>query len=262
MENSIGEITIHKINDIILWQRIKGIQLKDPLLAIVGDVSEREAVLFGGNLWKWRSQTYINDKNFRNFDDLINKIILYLATNSPRSRLTVDCEPVYTGMNESVIKAAYFDKVFTFDSNASLSLKIKNKDNGALKTVPMLLKGTYYKANIDGLIPGKYSFTVTEKREKLSRSGLFRVLNFNVEQQFLTTNYKKLYRFAKNTGGKLYFPSEVEDLLQNLLDNNLFSPTQKIIKKVVSLIDFKLLLGLIIFAFSVEWFIRKYNGLI
>ena len=262
LENNIGEITIHKINDIILNQRIKGIQLKDPLLAIVGDVSEREAVLFGENLWKWRSQSYRNDKNFRNFDDLINKIILYLATNSPRARLSIDYEPIYTGVNKAIIKASYFDKVFIFDPNASLSLKIKNKDNGTSKALPMLLKGNQYKANIDGLIPGKYSFTITEKREKLSKSGLFRVLDFDVEQQFSATNYKKLYRFAQNTGGKLYFPSEGEDLLQNLLDNNRFSPTQKIIKKVVSLIDFKLLLGLIISVFSAEWFIRKYNGLI
>ena len=262
LENSLGEITINKINDIILSQRIKGIQLKDPLLAIVGGISEREAVLFGENLWKWRSQSYRNDKNFRNFDDLISKIILYLATNKPKARLSIDYEPIYTGIDEAIIKASYFDKAFIFDSNASLSLKIKNKDNGISKAMPMLLKGAHYEANIGDLIAGKYSFTVREKREKLSKNGVFKVLDFDVEQQFSATNYKKLNRLAQNTGGKLYFPSEAEDLLQYLLDDNRFSPMQKSKKKVVSLIDFRLLLGLIIFVFSAEWFIRKYNGLI
>ena len=40
-----------------------------------------------------------------------------------------------------------------------------------------------------------------------------------------------------------------------------YVPTQKSKQIVVPLIDFKFLLGLIIAALSLEWFIRKYNGL-
>jgi hypothetical protein len=56
-------------------------------------------------------------------------------------------------------------------------------------------------------------------------------------------------------------PSEVSLLIEDLLQDDRFLPTQKSELIVVSLIEFKWLLALIAVALTAEWFIRKYNGL-
>ncbi|MGJ8737067.1 VWA domain-containing protein, partial [Zobellia laminariae] len=122
LQSSLGDIILNGKNDILLTQRIKGVNLKEPLLAVFEGNEKRDAVLFGENIWKWRMQAYRNTQSFKNFDDLVGKLVLYLATNKSRQRLTLDYENIYAGSNETRISATYFDKAFAFDANADIIL--------------------------------------------------------------------------------------------------------------------------------------------
>ncbi|WP_276166880.1 vWA domain-containing protein [Zobellia alginiliquefaciens] len=262
LQSSLGDIVLHGKNDILLTQKIKGVDLNQPLLAVFEANGKRDAALFGENIWKWRVQTYGNLQSFQNFDDLIGKLVLYLATNKSRQRLTLDYENVYAGSNEARISATYFDKAFVFDANAEIVLKLKKSKTKAVTEVPMLLKGSYYEADLSNLQAGTYDFSATVKKDNLSKTGSFTILDFDVEKQFLATNDTKLNRLAENTGGRLFYPNQNSDLIQTLSNDNRFLPTQKNKQNVVSLIDFRLLLGLMVIALAAEWFLRKYNGLI
>ncbi|MEP4884349.1 MAG: VWA domain-containing protein, partial [Maribacter dokdonensis] len=82
------------------------------------------------------------------------------------------------------------------------------------------------------------------------------------ENQFVSSDYLKLEKLATNSGGKLYYPSQIDELISDLEENDTYVPTEKSTENIVSLIDFEILLAIIVFAFASEWFIRKYNGLI
>ena len=97
---------------------------------------------------------------------------------------------------------------------------------------------------------------------RVSASGNFQVLEYNVEQQFLNADIDKLKLLASNSKGKAYFSSELSKLVESLLTDNRYATIQKSTKNIVPLIDWKYLLGLITLSLFVEWFIRKYNGLI
>ncbi|WKX76095.1 VWA domain-containing protein [Zobellia laminariae] len=153
LQSSLGDIILNGKNDILLTQRIKGVNLKEPLLAVFEGNEKRDAVLFGENIWKWRMQAYRNTQSFKNFDDLVGKLVLYLATNKSRQRLTLDYENIYAGSNETRISATYFDKAFAFDANADIILKLKNSETKSDTEVPMLLKGNYYEADLSNLAP-------------------------------------------------------------------------------------------------------------
>jgi len=261
LKNNLGEIVLNTRGDVLLNQKIKGVELKEPLLVFFGTNTQREAVLFGENSWKWRIQSFRNERDFKNFDDFIGKVMLYLATNKAKERLTLDYESVFEGSNKAKISATYFDETFVFDSNASISIKIKNADSEKITEMPMLLKGNYYESDLSNLTAGKYVFTVSVKNEKLSKSGSFTILDFDVEKQFLSTDDQKLSRLAENTKGALFSPSQTDELVNTLLENNRFLPTQKSKQNVVPLIDFRILLAILAIALAFEWFIRKYNGL-
>jgi hypothetical protein len=262
IETTLGELLITASYENIMSQRIKGVDLNEPLFAVLETNTGREAVLFGENVWKWRVQSFREDQEFKKFDDFISKVILFLANTKPRSRLAIDYENIYQGLNQATIKATYFDETFVFDGNATINILLTGIDNDIRRQLPMLLKAGYYETDIRTLPPGSYNFTVNVKDQNLSKSGKFTILDYDPEQQLLSSNYRKLYRLAQSTKASLYFPSQATKIVEDLISDNRFIPVRKSKQNVVSLIDFKILLGIIAAALAAEWFIRKYNGLI
>ena len=262
IETTLGELLITASYENMLSQRIKGVDLNEPLFTVLETNLRREAILLGENIWKWRIQSYRENQDFKKFDDFISKVILFLANSKPRSRLTLEYENIYQGLNEATIKATYFDETFVFDDNATINLVLNSIENNISREIPMLLKNGYYEADIRTLQSGDYSFTASVNDENLTKTGKFTILEYDLEQQLLSSNYEKLGRLAKGTNATLYFPSETSKFIEDINKDNRFVPIQKSKQNVVSLIDFKILLGIIAAALTAEWFIRKYNGLI
>jgi hypothetical protein len=156
----------------------------------------------------------------------------------------------------------FFNKNYEFDSNANITITLKNKITEAVKTLPFILKNTSYDVDISALEAGDYSFTVTVNKENISQSGELKILNYNVEQQFLNANVNKLKALADKNDGTAYFIDDISTLANDLITDSRFATIQKSTKKVVPLVDYKYLLLCIILALAAEWFIRKYNGLI
>ncbi|QBA64218.1 VWA domain-containing protein [Muriicola soli] len=259
---SLGEILITRPYESIIDQQIRGVTLEDPLLPVITYDNQRHAYLFGENIWKWRVQTYRNDQNFDNFDNFINKLILYLTSDGKRDRLSLDYEQLYNVVTEKKIKASFTDETYVFKKDATLNLRIKGADGDFSSEQTMLLNGNQYEASLGNLSEGDYTFTVTVEGENLQKEGRFTIEEFNVEQLYVSSNSDQLRQLSEGSGGELYFPDRLENLVGQLLNNSAYAPTQKSVENVVSLIDFKIMFALIILAFSSEWFIRKYNGLI
>lgn len=245
----------------LIQTKIQGRILQSPMLLALDDDNGKEVVLFGENIWKWRVQSYRNNQNFENFDNVLGKLMLYLSTSKGKNRLNIDYKSVYQGSTEARITAAYFDEAFVFDPNASISLKLNGKENGFSNETPMLVKGNFYEADLTNIPAGEYTFSITVKNENRSKTGSFTILDFDVEKQFSSTDFKKLNQLATDTGGQIYFPSEIDAFLENIINNKQFVPVQKGKENVVPLIDFWILLSIITAALTLEWFIRKYNGL-
>ncbi|AEM72131.1 hypothetical protein Murru_3110 [Allomuricauda ruestringensis DSM 13258] len=262
LNGTLGDIQLNKDNETVMFQQLQGVNLDKPLFTILTESNQKEAVLFGENLWRWRAQVYRNDQSFQKFDDFMGSLMVYLGSNRQRSRLELDYELVFDNASMAKIRASYFDESYQFDADANISIAIKGKDNDFSRVSPILLKGSFYEVDLSDLEAGEYNFTVTVQDENLNRSGTFRILDFNPEKQLVSANYKKLGRLAANNKGQLYFLDKLEDLRSDLSSSNEFLPVQKSRDNVVSLIDFRILLGLMVLSLAAEWFIRKYNGLI
>ena len=262
LETTFGELEIKTPNDIILEQYINGFATNSALLATTEENTIRTAILDGEGLWKWRAYSYLEEESFQNFDDFIGKIVQYLASNKKRSRLEVSHKTFYYNNRPVTITAQYFDKNYEFDKRATLIISLTNKKTKEKKVLPMLLNGNFYQVDLSGIDEGDYAFTVSVKNENLSRSGSFTLLDYNVEKQFLSPDVTKLTQVATNTNGKTFYPSEFEQFLNQLLTDNRFKPIEKVAEKTLPLIHWKMLLAIIASLLLIEWFVRKYNGLI
>lgn len=262
LQNNLGDITLKKNAEAILFQSIRGITLDKPLFTIIAENKQKEAILFGENLWKWRAQVYRNSKSFKSFDDFIGRLMIYLTSNNQRSRLELDFDFVFEDSSVAKVRASYFDESYAFDPNSNIKIEVKGQGNNFSRESPMLLKGSFFEADLSDLEAGEYTFTVTVQKENLKRSGSFKILDFNPEKQLISANHKKLKRLAESTNGKVYFPNTLDSLIEDLSTSNQYIPIQKSKQNVVSLIDFRVLLGFIVLTLALEWIIRKFNGLI
>lgn len=262
LQNNLGDIDLKKNGETILFQQIRGVDLDKPLFTIITENQQKEAVLFGENIWKWRAQVYRNSKSFKEFDDFIGKLMVYLASDNQKSRLELDFDLVFEDSSIAKIRASYFDESYNFDSNSNIIIEIDGKQNDFSREAPMLLKGSFFEIDLSDLDAGEYDFTVTVEGENQKRSGSFKILDFNPEKQTISSNYSKLEKLAVKTDGGIYFPNNMDLLIENLSGVEQYVPIQKSKQNVVSLIDFRVLLGIIVLTLSLEWFIRKYNGLI
>ncbi|MGK0430038.1 MAG: hypothetical protein ACJARX_001711 [Psychroserpens sp.] len=262
LKGTFGETSFTVTFETILYKTINGNEIDEPLLATFEINDKREALILGEGIWRWRAQAYLNENSFNTFDNFMGKLVQYLSTNKRRTRLNVNYESFYNGNDNVRITAQFFNKNYEFDNNANLTINLKNKDTEEVKSLPFVLKNTSYEVDLSSLEAGNYSFTVKVNNENVSKSGELKILDYNVEQQFLNANVNKLQTLANNSNGTSYFIDNISTLTYDLINDSRFATIQKSTKKVVPLIDWKYLLGLIALSLAGEWFIRKYNGLI
>ncbi len=262
LQTEFGTLVFMLPTETILFKTVNGIQLKEPLLLTYEVNQKRAAVLNGEGIWRWRAQSFLDDKSFVSFDNFIGNIIQYLDTNQKRGRLNVSYESFYSGNDNVIVTAQFFNKNYEFDDSANLEITLINKETKQSQTLPFILKQNSYQVDLSGMKADDYQFTVNSKNENFSKSGEFKILDFNVEQQFLNADVSKLEKLADNSQGKSHFIGETSTLVEQLIKDERFANIQIGFKNFVPLIDCKFLLAFIALSLSSEWFIRKYYGLI
>lgn len=262
LEHNFGVITAKNNVNTLLSARVRNVPVQNPILTFTENGSKREAYLLGENIWKWRLENHLNKKSFEDFDLFTDKIIQFLVSNASKKNLNVTYESFYNSGESIEITAEYFNKNYEFDEKAQLTIQVTNSKTKATKKYDLLKATNSYKVNLDGLEAGNYSFKVTEKQSNTSFSRSFEVLDFEIEKQFVNPDKNRLEQLATNTNGKVYYPNQIENLIQSLIDNKNYIPIQKETIKKSPLIDWIWLLVLAITALATEWFTRKYNGLL
>ncbi|WP_423818873.1 VWA domain-containing protein [Salinimicrobium sp. TIG7-5_MAKvit] len=262
LEGSFGDFNAPENLDVLLSREVQGVNTGTPLMGVTTAGDSKVAFLFGADIWRWRSVVFRETGSFEKFDDLIGKLVQFLASKDRQDRLLVQYEPLYHGTEEVIIAADYFDQSYIFDRRARLEIRVENAETGKQRQIPLLLNGSSYKVDLSSLPAGDYNFRVSAAGEGLSRSGSFRILDFEVEKQFGRANVEGLQQIADQRGGQVYFLQDFQQLKNDLLSNDSYATVQKSREKNVSLIDWKYLLGIIVLALGAEWFLRKYYGLI
>ncbi len=258
---AFGEIRFTSEADVALFQKIGTLHTEEPLIAAGETSGQRVLYVFGEGLWKWRAQSYRDEGGFQAFDNFIDKLVQYTASNKRKDRLEISYDSFYYGNSAIKITAQYFDKNYIFDGRAAITAVVVNKETKERYTAPFILKGNYYELDLSDKDAGDYSFIVTVEEQGLTRSGSFTIIPFEAEQQFLNADVAGLEELAKETQGELFTINKGDELIDLLVNDDRYLPIQKSTEKVVPLIDRKWLLGLVVLLLAIEWFLRKYYGL-
>jgi len=262
LSTEFGSININVPHETFVFKSINGIATQEPLWFTYENNARRSSVLLAENIWKWRMHSYREQQNFENFDALMAKMIQYLNIQNQIKRLVLNYESIYDGSQPLELSAQFFNKNYEPDPNAELNISLKETKSGRQFEYPMASDQNTYKINLNTLEPGIYKFEVSANQKSHRAFGSFEILNFNIEQQFINANVEQLEQLALHTEGTTFFDTQTNDLIAHLISDNRFTSIQKFTKKSVPLIDLKFWLLLLVSSLAIEWFIRKYNGLI
>lgn len=262
LESDFGNTTFLVPQETILYKTINGINTEESLLSTFEINNQKHALLNGEGIWRWRAQCYLNTDSFEGFDNFIGKFVQYLSSNKKRQRLSLDYKSFYNQNENIIVNAQFFNKNYEFDTNSNLQITYVNEETNVSKTLPLLLNNTSYRIDLSGIEPGDYNFSIKSNDEPISSSGNFTILAYNVEQQFLNADVTKLQSVATSTNAKSYFIDEYNTIISDLVSDERYATIQKSKRNRIPIIDWKYLLSLIALALSLEWCIRKYNGLI
>ncbi len=261
LQTQFGEVAISAMQKTVLHAKINGVSTNYPILALVEDNGLKRAIWDGEGFWKWRLAHFKANQSFTNFDTFIINLAQYLSSNEAIDRLTIAYDKSHYQNDKIQISANFVDENYTFDASKTLTLKLTNQQTKKVLNYQFLVADNQYKINIDGLPKGNYNFTVSVLGTKFKKHGSLSVLAYDIEKQFITANYNALKQVAQTNNTSIYLMANANDLITKLT-NDSTKPIQEEIVAKIPLIDWRWLLPLILLLFTVEWFIRKYTGLV
>ena len=121
---------------------------------------------------------------------------------------------------------------------------------------------TKYNLNAGVLDVGKYTFLAKVKGSEMFKKGSFDVKAIQLEQLHTVANHKLLHQLANTSGGALFFPNQTDKIVAaiNQGKNNYKRISTE--EKLKGIINIPWILLSLLSLISLEWFLRKYNGLI
>ncbi|MBE0422766.1 MAG: VWA domain-containing protein [Lutibacter sp.] len=256
IEDRFGEIGFSVPNQSLLFQKIGNIGTEKPLLATFENNGQKAAVLFGENSWRWRMNSFLDNKSFERLDGLIH----YLVSTDSKNRLSVTINPIYYANEIIEISASYVDENFNFDNRNKLWLTVSNEASKFSKKIPFSALNNRYAVELPIIPFGEYTYAVSVENKGHSVSGSFKILPFEIESQFTNANAQPLKKLANETKGLTFYNNQEQNLIDYLINENRFKSIQKNNVTKTPLVDWKWILGLIVFSLSLEWFTRKYYG--
>ncbi|MEM9050626.1 MAG: hypothetical protein AAGC47_01125 [Bacteroidota bacterium] len=257
-----GEWTLANSAEPMLKQRVGRIDTDDDLLVVNTIVGRKAATLIGEGIWRWRLSDYALNENHDVFDSFFTSLIQYLAVKEDKRLFRVNGPELAMENEELVFQAELYNASYEPINDVDVELVITGIEG---EEYPYFFTRTAeaYRIDIGTLPPGNYTYlaSVLKNGERLSDSGTFGVKPFALESARLRADFQTLNLISSNSGGELYYPAQVDELINQLEQGNeRLKPVSFSTEIFDSLLNFRWLFIVLLILLSGEWFLRKYLG--
>ena len=256
-----GEFVLNGQVVCLLNQKVGSIVSNNPVIIIQEFDSRKIAFIPAEGWWKWKLYDYSMNMNNEAFDELFAKISQYLILQQDKSLFRITYDKQYEENSDIIIRAALYNESYELINNKEVELRISDIDDNEY-VFQLSKEGNEYLLNIGVLPVGSYNFITKVKGSKLERSGAFDVKKIQLEQLNVVADHQILKKIATISGGKVFYKSEMNILAKEINNSDRNRRVIHSKEKLESLIDIPLILLNLLLVISLEWFLRKYNGLI
>ena len=247
---------------VLLKQKIGSVTTTFPLLAFNEADGRRSAVLAGEGLWRWNLAEYQEFGSHAAMEELFSQSIQYLTANANRQRFRAyAAKNVFDEGENVLLNAELYNDALQLVNAPDVNITLKN-NSGKSYSYLFSRAGQSYQLNAGVLPVGNYSYTANSKlgKQAFTAKGQFTIKALNLESRQSTANHQLLYSIAKQSGGKMLQPVQINQLASLIRKNENIKTIVYDDQRYSDLIDSKWLFVLILALLSTEWFLRKREG--
>jgi hypothetical protein len=261
LQTSFGKYTLQIGSEVVIAQKV-GMQVTTKPIILINEKNGRKlAFITAEGFWKWKLYDYANTKNNLAFDELFSKLTQYLVLQEDKSKFRIDYKKQFAQTSNIYFEASLYNESYELINDKEISIVIQNEkgdefDYEFSKTVER------YNLNVGVLDVGKYTFLAKANGSELIRKGSFDVRAIQLEQLYTVANHKLLYQLATASEGKLFFPNQRKELVAKIKNSKNNYKRISTEEKLKGIINIPWILLSLLALISLEWFLRKYNGLI
>lgn len=256
-----GEYKLDGNAQILFSAKLGSVNSGLPLVAMTRQQEHRYSFIAGEGLWRWRLADYQANQTNTDFDDLIDKIVVFTALRVDKNRFHVNVKNIFSETESVVFEAQLYNDNYEPVNTPDVDISIQQKGEQAKRYI-FNRSASGYSLNIGTLAAGSYSYTASTQfnGKTYTASGNFIVENLQLESLNLVADHSLLATVAATTGGVMVDAHQL-DRLPELLSRRddiktvIYSET-----RYINMLNLPWVFILIVLLLTVEWVVRKYNG--
>ena len=259
-----GNYTSTSSNQVLLKQKIGDIATSYPLLSFADEGGRRIGLLLGEGLWRWQLAEYKTDGNHHAMEELLDQSVQYLTANANHQQFRVyPAKSVFDEGEDVIINAELYNDALELINTPDVKIDLTAHSS---KKYSFLFthNGQSYQLDAGTLPPDEYTYTASTKlgNKIFTANGQLTVKALNLETRQSAANHQLLSTIAKQSGGQMLLPSQMDKLADLIKKNDNIKTIVYEGKHYDDLVDIKWVFLLILALLSAEWFMRKREGLI
>ena len=237
--------------------------VNSPLIISNNFSGKRSISVLAKDIWKWKLQ--IAPKGLDLFDSFIVNSLRWLKASEEQKLVKVKSSKKNFSQGERIeFSGEVFDESLNPISDAGIKIRISS-DKNKYETDMQNVGPGLYEGSIIINETGDFSFSaeaMTDARILGKDNGSFNIGEIDIEMTNPVMNYQFLNLLAIDTGGEFFFPDDYSPLLNILKELKINSSKEKVVTSEINLWSDTWMLIIAILLFSLEWFIRKRNGML
>ena len=230
-----------------------------PLVTFCQQDGIRRGFIVGEGLWRWRLHDYLLTGSPSDFDQLIDKTIVYTSLQTNKDHLHVTTRHIYRTGENILVEAQLYDDNFEPVNTPDVDLELRSDTLPAPQRYLFNRSAAGYTLPLAQLPPGRYSYSAntTLAGKKYTTTGYFIVEDINLEQSNHVANHALLNTLAQTTGAQMLYPDQLDQLPQLLASRDDLKTTVYSHTRYTELLNLPLLFILIVLLLAAEWALRK-----
>ncbi len=247
--------------NVFLYQKISGVDTRYPLVLFNDQNGVRTGVIAGTGFWTWKLNNYLHTENHEAFNELVDKMVLYLAVRGDKSRFRIHHQSVFADNAPVEFSAELYNDSYELINDPDVKMVIKGGGDTTYEEQFSKQNNSYY-LNVGDLPVGNYTWTATTQvgSSRLEKSGRFSVQPLMLEMANLVADHDMLKNLSKATGGAFFNKEEMQKVVTEIKNNENIKPIATYQKRYTMLLNSPWYLLAIVLLFGIEWFLRKWNG--
>ena len=245
----------------VLNQKLGVLNSNNPVIMIQEIDSRKVAFVLAAGWWKWKLYDYSINNNNNAFDELFLKLSQYLILKEDKSLFRLEYEKQYEENNDVVFRAVLYNESYELVNDKEVGLKLFD-DRGKEYHFQFSKEENQLFLRLRDLDPGTYNFIANVQGSDLIKKGVFDIKKTQIEQLGLSANHQVLEKIALLSKGQVFYMNNIQNLIEVIKTSNYNQNVIHSKEKLEGVINISWVLLILLILISIEWFVRKYNGLI